>query len=423
MRIWTASEGANRTEACLTPTGLTSRPPIPRIRAFGYRSGAVPVGGPLMRRLIVLVSVAVMTVGLWAIGGSAQAKSPGANGQIAFERLDPATGDSRIVIANPDGTHEHQLSLPAPTGNPVWSPDGGKILVFFFRPDATPRPATVNPDGSGFTVLDVPELPCDVDLRCTAWSPDAAQLLCQATRFEGDPELDGIYTVRASDGGGLTRLTVNPYPPRGDFGGGDIPGDFSPDGTQFVFMRAKPGAGPVPDRNQSGALFVEISDGTGLQQITPYGLANSHDNGLAHWSPDGSEILFASVHGQFESASLFIIHPDGTGLRPINLDTGGGFSLPLTPGWSPEGTSIVFTLFLQKTGQVDIYTARSDGTHVAKVTGHSRPRGFRRLGLAPLGYIGGLGYPPDPMPRSGHARSRELSDLPEPAQPTDLPSR
>jgi hypothetical protein len=44
-------------------------------------------------------------------------------------------------------------------------------------------------------------------------------------------------------------------------------------------MRAKPGAGPVPDRNQTGALFVENTNGTGLRQLIPYGLANSHDNG------------------------------------------------------------------------------------------------------------------------------------------------
>jgi Tol biopolymer transport system component len=202
-----------------------------------------------------------------------------------------------------------------------------------------------------------------MDMGCRAWSPDAARLLCQAIRFGGDPSLNGVYTIRASDGGGLRRLTVNPYPPQGDFGGGDIPGDFSPDGSRFVFMRAKPGAGPVPDRNQTGALFVANTDGTGLRQLTPYGLVNSHDNGLAHWSPDGTRILFASAHG-----SLFTIRPDGADLQAIPLKTGGGFSYAFTPGWSPDGTRIVFSLFLRTTGQMDIYTARADGRQVAQVT-------------------------------------------------------
>jgi Tol biopolymer transport system component len=250
--------------------------------------------------------------------------------------------------------------------------------VFFLRPDGPPRPATVNPDGSGFTVLEVPELPRDMDLRCTAWSPDALRLLCYAVRFGGDPSLNGIYTIRAADGGGLTRLTVSPFPPEGEFGGGDIPGDYSPDGSRFVFMRAKPGADPVA-RHQQGALFVENTDGTGLRQLTPYGLANSHDNGLAHWSPDGSEILFASAQG-----SLFVVRPDGAGLRAIPLKTGGGFSFAFTPGWSPDGTRIIFSLFLRPTGQEDIYTARPDGRQVAQVTNTPDFEDFADWGTHPL---------------------------------------
>ena len=183
--------------------------------------------------------------------------------------------------------------------------------------------------------------------------------------------MDGVYTIRSSDGGGLTRLTTNPYPPEGEFGGGDIPGDYSPDGSQFVFMRAKPGAGPVPDRNQSGALFIENSDGTGLHQITPYGLANSHDNGVARWSPNGSEILFAGIHERFNGGSLYVVHTDGTGLRPIPLKTGGSFSLAFTPGWSPDGTKIIFSLFTARgprTSDENIYTANADGSGLFQVT-------------------------------------------------------
>jgi hypothetical protein len=119
---------------------------------------------------------------------------------------------------------------------------------------------------------------------------------------------------------------------------------FSPDGRQFVFMRAKPGAGPVPDRNQSGALFVEVADGTGLHQITPYGLANSHDNATENWSPNGNEILFAGVHGPFAGAGLYVVHTDGTGLRAIPLQIGSR-SFAFTPRWSPDGSKIIFSLF------------------------------------------------------------------------------
>jgi Tol biopolymer transport system component len=313
--------------------------------------------------------VALLAVALAAVAAlPAAAKYPGNNGLVAFTRFDPGTGDSHVVVANPDGSQEAQLP-PDAAGLPFWSPDGSQILLTICCPNGPPRPAIVNADGTGFNLLSVPDLPTDGAVVCRAWSPDAAQLLCQ---FMGntDPSLDGIYTIRASDGAVLKRLTVNPFPPTDGFGGGDIPGDFSPDGTQFVFMRAMPGAGPVADRNQSGALFVENSDGTGLHQITPYGLANSHDNAAESWSPDGSKILFAGVHGPFAGASLYTINTDGAGLRAIPLQTGGSRSFAFSPGWSPDGSKILFSLFTATgpgTGVEGIYTANADGTGVSPV--------------------------------------------------------
>ena len=58
----------------------------------------------------------------------------------------------------------------------------------------------------------------------------------------GHSELDGIYSVRASDGGGLVRLLEGPVsPPR-----------YSPDGTRLSFFDTKEGVSPTG----SGALFV-----------------------------------------------------------------------------------------------------------------------------------------------------------------------
>jgi hypothetical protein len=310
------------------------------------------------QRIVLLTTAAAMLLTPIVGTGPAQAKVPGPNGQILFLRHDPVLEFFDVFITNPDGTGEHQLPSQ-PVGLAYWSPDGSQILLGICCPF---RPATINADGSGFKLLDVPELPSDVDVGCRVWSPDSTRLLCQVQRFEGDHSLDGIYTIRSSDGGDLTRLTVNPYPPQGEFGGGDIPGDYSPDGSQFVFMRAKPGADPNA-RHQRGALFVENSDGTGLHQITPYGLPNSHDDAAESWSPDGTKILFAGAHG-----SLYVVHPDGNGVRAIPLDTGGGFAYALSPGWSPDGTRMVFSLFLDRTGQEDIYTARPDGTDLVNVT-------------------------------------------------------
>jgi Tol biopolymer transport system component len=286
--------------------------------------------------------------------------------------LSDQNGDPHVFVGNPDGMNAKELPVEG-ASTPVWSPGGGQILLDICCPGGAPKAAIINADGTGFNLLNVPDLPADGVVICRAWSPDASQLLCQFGGAGADHSLDGIYTIRASDGAVLKRLTVNPYPPTGDFGGGDIPGDYSPDGSQFVFMRAKPGAGPVADHSQSGALFVENSDGTGLHQITPYGLANSHDDATESWSPDGSEILFAGIHPNFTGGQLYVVHPDGTGLRAIPLQAGGGYSRALAPGWSPDGTKIIFALFTGigrngKGADEGIYTANADGSGLTQLT-------------------------------------------------------
>ena len=297
-----------------------------------------------MRRLIALVTVSAMTLlGLVSVGGPAQAKAPGPNGQIVFAKFDPAVDDLTSFTINPDGTHEFRLLPDLPGECPRWSPDGSKISV----PATTGgglTVATVDADGSDFTLLG--PAPAPLNLGCSTWSPDGIRLAVEG--FSDDhPELRGIYTVRSSDGGDLVRVTDNTID--------DRVGDYSPDGTRISFVRLKLG-----QHKESFALFVVNTDGSGLRQLTPFGLAGETSTS---WSPDGRKILFGSARGK-----LFVVHPDGTGLTQIPVDTGGGFSFAFGPGWSPDGKNMVFSLFLATTGQVDIYTARANGTHLFQVT-------------------------------------------------------
>jgi Tol biopolymer transport system component len=311
----------------------------------------------------------------------AHAEYPGPNGQIAFGRLDRAIDAHHVFTADPDGTDETQL-LPGDAENPFWSPDGSRVLVTRFRADGALRPATLNPDGSGFTLLDNP---APMDIGCSAWSPDGTRLLCQGSSVQ-HPELNGLYTLRASDGGGLVRLTDNP------FDQSDIAGDYSPDGARIAFTRQRQGR-----RGPKGAVFVANADGTALRQITPFGLPD-HDE-VAKWSPDGTGILFGSV-----TEKLLVVRPDGTRIRKISPRTLGRAGIKklerkllkrcrkssgqvercrrkaakrartkttgigFDPGWSPDGKRIVFSLRFRPGGRVDIYTARSDGTHLVQIT-------------------------------------------------------
>ena len=110
-----------------------------------------------MRRLITLVTVlAAALLGGVAATAPAQAKPPGANGQIVFGRYSTALGDFQIFTANPDGTNQAQV-LPGAAECPRWSPGGARILVCLADASGLIRPATVRPNGSGFTLLETPD--------------------------------------------------------------------------------------------------------------------------------------------------------------------------------------------------------------------------------------------------------------------------
>ena len=299
-----------------------------------------------MRRLSVLGLLA----GLATLAAMpADAKIPGPNGLIAFARYDPASDGTVTYTANPDGSHVKELFSGGHSEAPRWSPDGSQIAVSAACTDGQENCAVtiVNPDNGTFRQLKMPD-PA-VFTACSVWSPDSRRLACEGGS-DSDSSLNGIRTIRSSDGGGLTRLTnAN--------GGWDIPLDYSPDGRQIVFGRFD-----VPGRpaRASSALFVVAVVGGGVRRITPWGYSDNQGS----WSPDGAKIAFEHL------GSLFVVHPDGTGLAKIPLAIGsrsraGDFA------WSPDGEKIVFLLFT-RTGpqsfQEGIATANADGSGVQQVT-------------------------------------------------------
>jgi hypothetical protein len=321
------------------------------------------MGGMRGRRTVVYgmaVAAVCLPFGL-AGAGPADARTPGTNGAIAYTAYDPGTDEPHTAVINPDGSGGTVLPIDVPNGHAEWSPDGSRLLMFTFT-DLGFRPGISNADGSDLTVLSVPGLPSTLDVGPCIWTATGARILCSVRDFTtGDPSYDGVYSL-ATDGSDLRRLTVDPYPASGDFGGGDIVGDVSPEGTRFVFVRTRQEQ-PVSRRHaQSGALFVENLDGTGLRQLTPYGRVNSHDEAAVSWSPDGRSIVFGS-----ELGGLYVVRPDGAGLTAVPLHARSVY-FAREPGWSPDGTRIVFWLYLDSVGQPDIYTVRPDGRDLQRVT-------------------------------------------------------
>ncbi|MDQ4005050.1 MAG: hypothetical protein M3135_01960 [Actinomycetota bacterium] len=261
-------------------------------------------------------------------------------GLILYGDWDARAQQADWYTVRPDGSGTRDLDVTATCA--VWFPNGSSILI---TNDAavgagTPlRPAVVDADGSNLRPLDATKNP-DLNLGCGDVSPDGTRIALEG--FGESPELNGIYSVRASDGGGLTRILRGPVsPPR-----------YSPDGTRLSFFDTKEGVSP----SGSGALFVMRTDGTGLVRITPWGSAFPDHA----WSPDGSRIVFQRPYGQ-----MYLVHPDGSGLHrvPLELPPGTG---ALNPSWSPDGMWIVFSL--QRSDEAEIHMARPDGSGLRKVT-------------------------------------------------------
>jgi hypothetical protein len=293
-----------------------------------------------MRKLTIHIVLAAIAATVLSPAAPAMAKRPGPNGQILF------LSDSVITTVNPDGSHPLGL-ITADCAH--WSPSGN-VIATCGAPDGSAT-RLVDPLTAGFTELFPPDL--TLFLACTTWSPDGQRLACDQFNQPADPSRNGMYTIRASDGADIRRVTSNP-------GGGDHPGDYSPDGKQIVFERMDPTRPP----RANIALFVVNIDGSGLRRITPWGLPDT-DGEFGSWSPNGSWIVFGG------RGRIHAVHPDGTDLHVIPLAGLSSLSFAFQPSWSPDGTKFVFGLFTRRgpgTQQEGIYTANADGTDVQQVS-------------------------------------------------------
>jgi TolB protein len=291
-----------------------------------------------MPRVRVFVVALMTCMAVVLAGGGARGAAPGTNGRIAFMRFDQAADDYHIFTANPDGSDQDQL-YGGLAECPTWSPDGSQIEICTFSSGLL-RPIIVDADGSNATTVNVSDP--TLNLGCWAWSPQD-RLACEGWDEADTSRLPGIFTVDVA-GTELRRVTTNRT------GGSDVLGDYSPDGSQIVFLRT----GPDSDR---GALFIVNADGTGLRQLTP---EIAREGGS--WSPDGDSILFSTFRGW-----LFAVHPDGSEMWRIPM---GSTTRVAHPSWSPDGTRIVARV-RPAGGVPQLMTFSPDGTDLRPVAGTS----------------------------------------------------
>jgi Tol biopolymer transport system component len=301
-----------------------------------------------MRRFLVLAVVAAAVV---ALADSAAAKPVGTNGKLVVN-ADSTTGTQPVYIVNPDGSDQQLLFDNAEAGQ--WSPDGRRIALTLFEP--SDHTVIYNVDTGVTTDLGLSSRYPDLALYCGVWSPDGSRLACDGFG-QTDGSLNGVYTVRSSDGGGLQRVTSEPN-------GEDCPSDYSPNGKRLLVTRAS---------DTSSQIDTVKLDGSGLTQITPDG--TDFDFCSGSWSPHGNEILFSAHVPDSERSTIWVAHSDGSGLREIPVPGCGGLRSDPTsigcqyPVWSPDGRKLMFERhFLIPNDHFDLYTVNADGSGLFQVT-------------------------------------------------------
>jgi Tol biopolymer transport system component len=298
-----------------------------------------------MRKLITLALLAAGIAAIVAL--PAAAKPGGTNGKIVVNVDNFVTGQEQVYTVDPDGTDMQFLANDTEAGQ--WSQDGTKIAI---------AGGYLDFDTGAYTDLGLPfDRYSDLALFCGVWSPDGSRLACEGFG-QTNGGLNGVYTLRSSDGGDLQRVT---YEPNGD----DCASDYSPNGKRLVLTRAS---------DASYEIDTVKLDGSGLTPITPEGTAFDFCSGS--WSPQGNEIVFSAHVPDFSyRSSIWVVHSDGSGLRQIQVSgCGGPRSDPTSigcqkPVWSPDGRKLMFERHvLIPNDHFDLYTVNADGSDLFQVT-------------------------------------------------------
>ena len=266
--------------------------------------------------------------------------SPDGN-RIAYVRSEP-NGESRLVLANPDGTDRRVLAsrmLPEffqfDWKSPVWSPDGKTIACQATLQDERGRYETV----VGVSVEDGSQRPLAKKrwhhTGQSVWLADGTGLLLTASESATSPAQ--IWHI-AREGGEERPVTrdLNDYQ---DIG-------LTRDGRELV---------AVQNHYVSNIWVAPAGDASRAKQIaSEVGLI-----GDVAWTPDGRIVYRSNAGG---GAEIWAMNADGSNQKQLTSDARVFRGLSV----SPDGRYIFFAS--DRAGQFNIWRADADGSNLKQLT-------------------------------------------------------
>ena len=293
-------------------------------------------------KTLAMVAAGTLTALAPATAGATAGAEPLGPNTIAFGSL--RAGNDDVYVMNIDGSGQRRLTTDSSfDAAPAPSPDRRSIAFASDRSGQT-QIYVMATDGS-----DVRNLSNSTSFDyAPTWSPDGQRIVFQ--RQSAGTGFD--VWVMDADGTDQQRLTSLPA--------NEVGAAVSPDGSTVVFTGNNGGNRDVWTMPLAGGTPVNITAGTCIAGSDPCQLATDFQPA---WTPEGRIVLFSDRSG---GGGIWTIAADGSDSRLV-IDLGdAGVS---TPSVSPNGKWIAFVTDVDNLGGPrSVYTVRSDGTHLRRLT-------------------------------------------------------
>lgn len=239
-----------------------------------------------------------------------------------------------IFITDPDSGRTIQITRNSdPDQEPCFAPDGWRLAYSSKRePDGWDLFGSDLQTGVEWQITHAED-----QARFPSWSPIPGDERIAFQLIAGSASVPASLAVVLSDGSRPSRITPS---------GPDGQPIWSPDGRWLLFGRALQDTavdGEITLLDNLNLHLLEIATG-GIVRLTNN---TAEDDYSYSWSPDGTQIVFASVRSDVnedgainldDSRDLFLF--DLESRRERRLDLGGKFTFG--PRWSPDGGRILF---------------------------------------------------------------------------------